>query len=47
MTSTAWVHENKQFFVEAFDETAQEIGRKMEIVNNIESVVSKGSILLL
>ncbi|XP_050319942.1 glutamate receptor ionotropic, kainate glr-3 [Bactrocera neohumeralis] len=41
VTSTAWVHENKQFFVEAFDETAQEIGRKMEIVDDIESVTER------
>ncbi|XP_004536241.2 uncharacterized protein LOC101451173 [Ceratitis capitata] len=42
VTSTAWVHENKQFFVEAFDEIAQEIGGKMEIVDNIESRITKG-----
>ncbi|XP_054744500.1 ionotropic receptor 21a [Anastrepha obliqua] len=45
VTSSAWVDENKKLFVEAFDEVAQEIGRKMEIVDNIETVtdhITKG-----
>ncbi|XP_036328234.1 ionotropic receptor 21a [Rhagoletis pomonella] len=41
VTSTAWVEENKQFFMESFDEVAQEVGEKMEIVDDIESVTDR------